>query len=658
MYSVTFLPDGATVEVAEGTSLLDAAAAAGVSIVNVCGGDGVCGKCRVIVKSGKVTAEPNMFLSRVDIQQGVALACTTYPDGDVVVEVPPESRIGGVPRLTSEDAIRYGRVTDQVGGGKPFRYCPLSRKQFLELGPPSADDNTSDQERVFRELRRAGCADVPIMQMGLSILRPLPALLREHDWQVTALLGWRNDTTEVVDIEPGDTSRANYGVAVDLGTTTVVAHLVDFRTSDTLATEAKYNSQAKIGEDVIARLMYASTPVRRNELRELMVGDVNELISGLILDAGIKLHDVTYVMCAGNTTMTHLLLGLDPSQIRLDPYVPAAALPPVVRAAEVGVSINPRGLLAALPSVSSYVGGDVLADVLVSGMTQTEDVSLLIDLGTNGELVLGNSDWLMCASASAGPAFEGGGISCGMRATTGALERIALGEGGRVDEYEVVGGVKPLGICGSGLIDVVGELLRVGCIDRTGNLIGDCCDGRVRTSEAGDREIVIFAAEETGAGRDIVISEADISNLIHTKGSIYMAAECLLDEVGLTFIDLANVYVAGGFGNYLKIDRAIGIGLLPDIPHEKFRFIGNGSVQGAKMAMLSEQAMTYVRERIAGAMTALELSTHHKYMNEYSSCLFLPHTDIERFPSVIARQAEGASAGEKKGDGSWLCESP
>lgn len=657
--SVTFLPDNKTVAVAKGTSLLDAAAAAGVTINNVCGGDGVCGKCRVTVKSGKVTANPSMFLSRQEIRRGVALACQTYVDGDVVVEVPLESPVGGGSQSATEDAIRFGRVSDHVGEGKAFRHAPLARKVSVALPPPSPQDRTFDQERLFRELRlHSDIPIMPIMQIGLSVLRPLPALLRESDWQVTALLGWRHGMTEVVDIEPGDTSATNYGVAVDLGTTTVVAHLVDLRTSETLATKAKYNSQAAFGEDVIARIMYASTPARRNQMRELLVGDVNELITALIADTGVKLDSVTYAMCAGNTTMTHFLFELDPNQIRRDPYVPVAAVTPVVRAAEIGVGISHRGLLAALPSVSSYVGGDVMGDVLVSGMTHSEDVSLLIDMGTNGELVLGNSDWLMCASASAGPAFEGGGITCGMRATSGALERITLGAGGLVERYEVVGNGKPLGICGSGLIDLVGELLRVGCVDRVGNYIPEACGERFRVGESGDREFLLFSQEETALGGEVFLTEADISNLIHTKGSIYMAAECLLDEVGMTFLDLQHVYIAGGFGNYLKIDRAIAIGLLPDLPHDRFHFMGNGSVQGAKMALLSEEAMAYTHERIAGAMTSIELSTHPKYMNEYSSTLFLPHTDIEKFPSVVAESANGAPAGQEKGDAACLCASP
>ncbi|MEI6972876.1 MAG: ATP-binding protein, partial [bacterium] len=252
---------------------------------------------------------------------------------------------------------------------------------------------------------------------------------------------------------------------------------------------------------------------------------------------------------------------------------------------------------------------------------------------TNGELVLGNSDWLICCSASAGPSFEGGGITCGMRATNGAIERIQLGPNGRILQCSVVGGGKPLGLCGSGLIDAVGELLKTGCIDRRGRFDPAACGLRLREGASGDREFLLFPGSQTALGRDLVLTEADINNLIHSKGSIYMAAECLLDHVGMTFDDLQHVYIAGGFGNYLKIEQGVRIGLLPDLPHSKFKYIGNGSVQGAKMALLSQEAMRYVHE-IAGAMTYLELSTNHKYMNEYSSCLFLPHTNIEKFPSL------------------------
>ncbi|NQT92294.1 MAG: DUF4445 domain-containing protein, partial [Lentisphaerae bacterium] len=486
--------------------------------------------------------------------------------------------------------------------------------------------------RLFRELRRD--RELPIMQAGLHVLKNLPDYFRENDWEITALLGQRGEVVEVVDVEPGDTSKNNYGIAIDLGTTTLAAHLVDMNTSETLATKAKYNSQVKRGDDVIARMMYASTPGRLKDLQAAVVGDVNDLITALVMDARVRLNDVNFVMCAGNTTMTHLLFGLSPSNIRKEPYVPCASTPPTIRAAEVGITIHSRGLLAAVPSVASYVGGDVVADTLVTGMTSTEDVSLMIDLGTNGELVLGNSEWLVCCSASAGPAFEGGGITCGMRATNGAIERIDMGPGGVIRSCGVVGGGKPLGICGSGIIDLVAELLKVGCIDRRGRFVADECGERLRDSESGDKEFLLYPGSDTALGRDIVLSESDINNLIHTKGSIYMAAECLVDYMDLTFQDLKHVYIAGGFGNYLQIPRAISIGLLPDLDPGCFQYIGNGSVQGAKMALLSREASEYMQTRIAAPMTNLELSSYHKYMNEYTSCLFLPHTDIEKFPSL------------------------
>jgi uncharacterized 2Fe-2S/4Fe-4S cluster protein (DUF4445 family) len=632
-YSVTFLPEEKIVQAAAGKSVLEAAIVAGIPINSICAGEGVCGKCRVIVKSGKVEAEPNGFLTRREIQRGMALACHTFIQGDVVVEVPPESRISGIPQLASEDAIRYGRISERVGEGAAFPRDPLSRKEYLELPEPNLTDNISDQERIYRELK--GRHELPIMQMGLAVLQQLPKLLRDNQWKITALLGCRGGTTEVMEIEPGDTSAKHLGIALDVGTTTVVAHLVDLQSSETLATKAKYNSQISLGDDVISRIMYSKTSERLKRLRDMVVNDINDLITGLVMDAKARFHDVTYIVCAGNTTMVHLLLGLDPSNIRREPYVPCAAIPPVIRAAEIGIKISPRGLLLALPCVSSYVGGDVVADVLVTGMTESADLSLLVDLGTNGELVIGNEDWLVCCSASAGPSFEGGGITCGMRATKGAIEHISLLPGGEIASCSVVGGGKPLGICGSGLIDAIAELLRNGCIDRRGHFVAmGCSANRLRETEAGEKEFVLYTGNGTALGKDIVLTEADINNLIHSKGSIYMAAECLLNHVDLTFDDINHIYIAGGFGNYLDIERAVEIGLLPDVDRKRFHFVGNGSVQGAKMALLSRDALHYTEERIAGAMTDFELSSDHKYMNEYSSCLFLPHTNIEKFPSL------------------------
>jgi uncharacterized 2Fe-2S/4Fe-4S cluster protein (DUF4445 family) len=475
------------------------------------------------------------------------------------------------------------------------------------------------------------------MQTGLSVLRQMPGLLRASDWRVTVTTGQRGGTVEVVQIEPGDTSSRNYGVAVDVGTTTVDAHLVDVVSSETVGAQAKYNSQISYGEDIISRIMYANTDEKLRTLRECVVNDINDLIAALTVETKTRLHDITYVMCAGNTTMTHLLLGLDVANIRREPYVPSASFAPVIRAAEVGIKINARGLLGVVPSVASYVGGDLVADVLVSGMNDSDDVSMLVDMGTNGEIVIGNRDWLACCSASAGPAFEGGGITCGMRATLGAVEHIAFGERCQTTECGVIGGGKPLGLCGSGLIDLVAELHRGGCIDRSGRFVPEVCEARLRR-DGGQGEFVVLPGSATALGRDIIITEADIGSFIRAKGAIYTAAEALLRHTGLDFTDVRHVYVAGGFGNYLDVRKAIRIGLLPDLPIERFQFIGNGSLQGAKMALLSRQAFDVMEKRIAPNMTHFELSTDPQFMNEFTGSLFLPHTNIEKFPSVQEEQ--------------------
>jgi len=427
-YQITFLPDNRSATIEEQQTLLEAAARVGVYINQVCSGDGVCGRCRVIVREGNVSTEPTAHLTRDEIQGGYVLACKTHPRSDMVVEVPLESRLEGKPHRTEEDTIRFGATQVLVGEQGTYPHEPLSQKRFLDLPKPTLDDSIADLERINRELTRD--ETIPIMQVGLAPLRQLPGQLRDHDWQVTATLGQRGGTVEVVQIEGGDTAARNYAVAVDIGTTTVVAHLIDLVNNRTVGRQATYNSQIQFGEDVISRIMYGRAQDGLARLTESVVTDINNLIAGLIETTGVSLQDITYVLCAGNTTMTHLLLGLDPSNIRLEPYAPAAAAPPVVRAAEVGVKINPRGLLACVPSIACYVGGDVVAGVLVSGMAQSAEPSMLIDVGTNAEIVVGAQDWSVCCSASAGPTFEGGGISRGMRATRGAIERLNIRKGG------------------------------------------------------------------------------------------------------------------------------------------------------------------------------------------------------------------------------------
>lgn len=626
---VRFLPDEKEARVPPGETLLRAAEEAGVYVNSVCGGDGLCGKCRLIVREGEVKSRPTALLDRDEIRQGYVLACESQVLSDLRVEIPPETRLTGKPAFTDEEALRFGRAASQRKG-TVYAFDPLSLKLFLPLPPAGMADNLSDLDRVYREVARR--RSDPVMQAGLSTIRMLSGLLRERDFAVTATLGQRGKTVEVVQFEPGDTSERNYGVAVDIGTTTIVANLMDLRSGNVLSRQATYNSQIRFGEDVITRILYAQEePDGLEKLHESVVKDVDDLINAMVEESGISLHDVTYVVAAGNTTMIHILLSLEIANIRREPYIPVASSVPVVRAAEAGLSINGRGLLCCLPGVGPFVGSDVTADVICAGMHESAELSLLFDLGTNGEVVLGNSDWLICCSASAGPAFEGGGLKCGIRATDGAIERVAVNPAGAF-AYKVIGKSRPRGICGSGLIDLAAELFKTGYLDKAGRFVRETANSHLRQGETGP-ELIVVPADKTATGRDITVSEDDLAIFIRSKGAIYTAAEALLNRVGSSFEEVRRVYISGGFGNYVDVGNALAIGLFPDLPLDRFHFIGNGSLNGARMCLASRDALE-ATEAVAARMTYFDLSTDAKFMGDFTSSLFLPHTDIQKFPSV------------------------
>ena len=627
---ITFYPGREIVQAEEGITLAEAASEAGVYIASICGGEGICGKCRVVIKSGKVEAAPTTLLTRDEIQKGYVLACQTKVLGDVEVLIPPESRAEGAQILVDEDAQRFRALYAVSDEQAFFRRDPLVKKLYLELPPPTLQDNLGDQERLYREIRRY--VPAPIIQMGLKVLQPLPRMLRRSGWKVTATVGRRGGTTEVIQVEPGDRAGRNFGVAVDVGTSTVVAHLVDLSTSQTIDAEACYNSQLPFGEEVTRRIIYAEREGSK-PLREAVVGDINNLISALISRNQVELNDVTALFCAGNTTMLHFLLGLDPSQIRKSPYIPAATTPPPVRAAEVGIKINPRGLLYAMPSIGSWVGGDITAGILATGLYQAKQLTMLIDIGTNGEIVLGNREWMLTCSTSAGPAFEGSGVKSGMKASRGAIERVEISSKGYI-RYRTIGDGPPKGLCGSGLIDSVAELFEAGYLDRSGRLLPDSSP-RVRERN-GQLEFVLVPEGRTETGREIVITQPDIENLLRAKAAIYAGAKILLQSMDLEFGDIEQLLIAGGFGNYLDREKAIMLGLIPDIPLERIRFVGNTSIIGAKMALLSEEAYERAHE-IAKDVTYYDLITYPYYYDEFISAKFIPHTDLKRFPSVAKR---------------------
>lgn len=638
-FEVIFKPSGKTAEVGRGADLLAAAISCGAFINSSCGGEGVCGRCKVIIKKGEFRTDPTGRISHEERKKGYVLACLTTIEGNLEVTIPKESRLD-LSKIKDEEA-RFHRLkglfseATEIDKGKPiisdevFTHSPISTKVYLQLPKPTLEDIASDYERLIREIQNK--YKIEIIQAGLRSIKRLGSILRHSDWKITVTLGKRNETTEVVIIEPGDCSRENYGIAFDIGTTTVSGQLINLNTKQILGSKATYNKQIAFGDDVITRIIYATEESGLERLHHAVIDNMNSIIHELVNDSHIPLNNVTGLMCAGNTTMIHLLLRVDPKYIRREPYVSTANFVPVIRAAEAGIKIHPRGLLACIPGVSTYVGGDIVAGVVACGINNEEKLTLLIDVGTNGEIVLGNKEWMACCSASAGPAFEGSGVTCGMRAMKGAIERIKIGPDFDT-KIKVIGNVKPMGICGSGYIDLVSEMFKKGIIKRDGKINADLKGKRIRKQD-GEYEYVVIPKREACCGYDIVIRESDIENIKRSKGAIYSAASILVKKFGLRFNDIEKIYIAGGFGTYLNMDSAISTGLLPDLEREKFKFVGNSSLIGARSILLSYDTMKEA-EDIARKMTYIELSKDPAYMDEYVSSLFFPHTHLEDFPSV------------------------
>lgn len=637
-FKITFYPENKSIEIGKGKTLLSAAISLGININSGCGGDGVCGRCKVILKKGQVVTLPTGRITQDERKKGLYLACLTTALSDVELKVPTDSRLD-LTKVSAEEAFLsrlkgiYTKA-ETIEKSEPilkkdiFIHSPLATKLYLKMPKPNANDRISDLERLYRQIRKI--KDIQILQTGLVNVRHLGSLLRSSDFKVTVTLGNRNDTTEIVLIEPGDISKNNFGVAFDIGTTTISGQLVDLKTKKVLGTKATFNQQATFGSDIITRIIYAQKEEGLERLHHAVIDGMNDMIQELIKENNIDLNDVTCCMCAGNTTMIHLLLRVDPTYIRRDPYVPTANFVPVIRSREAGMKINPRGLLGCVPGISSYVGSDITAGVLACGISDEKDLSLLIDVGTNGEIVLGNREWMISSAASAGPAFEGSGVFCGMRAASGAIQRVKIDKTDYHADFTTISGSPAKGICGSGYIDLIAEMLKAGIIDRSGkindinNNRGYPLDKHIRPGEFGKE---FFLTD------NIYINEVDIDNLKRAKGAIFAATSILVKHMGLEFDDIKKVFIAGGFGTYLDIENAITIGLLPDIKRSRFKFVGNSSLIGSREIILSSDAI-HKAEDIARKITYFELSTDTEYMNEYVAALFFPHTDKDRFPSI------------------------
>jgi len=624
-FKVTFLPEGKDIEVEENTTLMQAAAKAGVYINTICGGKGVCGKCRVQIIAGKAKPgkQDRAVLTKEQIEDSYVLACQTKVQDNLEVVIPPESR------LEAEQILLTDSFTSEAASVESAHFEAVVQKLYLELQEPSTEDNIGDSDRIIRELKRK--TSYSSYERSLRCLQGVGATLRDNNWSVTATIARQQNGWKILEIEPGDTSDANYGLAIDVGTTTVVAQLLHLKSGKVIGTAGAHNLQSNYGEDVITRIAFACGKDKGlPELYNGVVKNINDLIGILSEKHEIDPKDITAIVAAGNTTMSHLLLGIMPCSIRLAPYVPTTHSFPQIKAKEIDVHIHPEGIFETMPDVASYVGGDIVSGVLACGIADKPEITALIDVGTNGEIALGNNDWIVCCSASAGPAFEGGGVSCGMRAIRGAIQKIEIKDG--TVRYRTIQKAKPRGMCGSGLIDCIYELVRNGIIDQQGHFNASTKNDRIIEKDDEPQFIVAYG-DETESGENITFKESDISNLIRSKGAVFAAIKSLADYVGIGFEQIDTFFVAGGFGNYLNIPKSISIGLLPDIDPKKIQFVGNSSLIGARMALLSKDAFEHAGE-IANMMTNIELSTYLPYMDEYMASLFLPHTDKKLFPSV------------------------
>ena len=634
---IHFNPDNVDIVVKPGENLLQAAIAAGVHIYASCGGVGTCGTCKVLIEKGQVETTRTDKLSDEEYEQGIRQACQSRVITDSTVYVPVESRLERAVLSREQKGI-----SEVVATG--WRFRPPLNKCYVELPPPTLEDNASDLSRLLRGLRQQ--CKLSNISVDFGVVMKLAKILRDGDWKatvttlVTAVKPRAGDRRRprVLDIEAGDTRERHYSLALDIGTTTVCGQLLDLNRGKVIAENLAYNGQIGYGQDVITRINYCQQPGGLKILQQAVVTTINEIIGELLKQSQVEAEHIGHIMVAGNTTMTQILLGLEPKYIRLAPYIPVANYFPPVRANSLGINLQKQAYLFTFPTVASYVGGDIVAGVIGAGVHQRKKLTFFMDIGTNGEIVIGNSEWMATASCSAGPAFEGGGIKHGIVASDGAIEEFSINPTTLEPELKTIGGTKAKGICGSGLINIAAGLLEAGVIGQNGKFNRDLPTRRIRQGTDG-YEYVLAWAPETQTGKDIAISEVDIDNLMRAKAAMYAGCQTLSKSVGISCSSFDQAIIAGAFGSNIDIEKAITIGLLPELPLNRFIYIGNSSLLGARLTSFSTDLLDDAR-RVAQMMTNFELSENADFMNNYIAASFLPHTNTKEFPKVSKRLAK------------------
>ena len=663
-HTVTVDRETTPVHVQTGTLLTEALHEAGIDISQPCGGQGRCGRCALQVTEGSVRQRSTLRLSQEDLAQGYVLACQAVVEGDVHIHVPPQETLER--RLTTDLTVAEVAVPD----GYNAAIDQPAQRVALTLTPPSMDDQTDDWSRLQTAIRKE--TGINELQISLPLLRKIGTVLRQEAWQVTAVLVRALEhasyhpplatghAARLIDVYPGHIAADAplWGVAIDIGTTTVSVWLVDLATGQVKQQVAEYNRQIRRGEDVISRIIYAGKNGGAKEMRELVLATINDLTKRACLREKADQQEIVRAIISGNSIMMHLLLGIPAESIRRSPFVVPVNHIPILNGREAGLDIHPEATVDCLPGVASYVGADISAGVLSSGMDDSETVSLFMDIGTNGEIALGSHDWLVTCACSAGPAFEGAGVQHGMRATRGAIEEVWINGETFEPAFRVIGDAPPRGFCGSGLISILAEMFLTGIVDKGGNFNRTLPTDRIRQGEHGWEYVVVWGdghgEQVTGNSQratvnsqqsTIAITHVDVDNLIRAKAAIYAGFTVLADAVGLPLEAVEQVLIGGAFGKYINVEKAVEIGLLPDMPWDHFHFLGNTSVHGAYFALLDQQLRDRIKD-IASRMTYIELSADNSFFEAFTSALFLPHTDASRFPSV-GKTAEAITTNRK-----------
>lgn len=620
-----------------GENLLEVARKANVAIDAPCSGNGSCGKCKVKFLSGELDSQKTRHITDEEYEAGWRLSCISKITGDVTVMV-PDIASAYKSRMKVADLSSPEEVQIFENAKKDIQEAGIAfETQFsvveLQLDAPSLDDTMPDNERVSRAIEAA--TGTEFVKLSFFTLQKLAAVLRESNFHVKCIVKKSAKGLFVYDVLPAAEEAVVGGLAVDIGTTTVSAVIVNLLDGKILAKASSGNGQIRYGADVINRIIESNKPGGKEKLQKAVVKEtLNPMILNMSKAAGIAPTQIYRSCIAANTTMNHLLAGVDADPIRMEPYIPSFFETDSIYATDLKLMLNPNARILIAPNIGSYVGGDITAGALVSMVWNKPEFSLFIDLGTNGELVFGNEDFLMSCACSAGPAFEGGDISCGMRATDGAIEACTIDKETMEPTFSIIGDAdtKPVGLCGSGIIDVISELFRCGMISPKGKFVRE--GRRIRHDEYGMGSYVLAFKADSGTVKDVEINEVDIDNFIRAKGAIFSAINIMLSSLDFDISMVEHVYVAGGIGSGINMRNAIHIGMFPDIELEKYAYIGNSSLSGAYAMLLSNQAEEKVYE-LSRNMTYMELSTDPRYMDEFVAACFIPHTNTSLFPSVV-----------------------